>query len=323
MGLRVTYEEKTLDYDHRLTNARTGGNGEASLSNPLGAPAFPVIQPGNIQFQARRKRDETDISPKLSATYNWTREVMSYITVAQAFKSGGYNAQAINPARLEFEEENSVTYEAGLKSEFLSGAARFNLSTFQTEFSDLQVTAFDGVSFVVTNAATATVKGVEIDAMLITPWNLLFSLNGAYIDATYDSFPSGPCGAETGMDSCDLSGRRLSYAPRWNGTFSVAYDAQMFDWPVHLHWGLSMAYNSLMNFTEDLDPADVREANTQVRGRVGVRGIDDNWHVMLFGTNLTDSKVLAGNNDVPTFVGSHFGGRVPTTEFKLEFGLSF
>jgi hypothetical protein len=44
---------------------------------------------------------------------------------------------------------------------------------------------------------------------------------------------------------------------------------------------------------------------------------------MLFGTNLTDTEVLAGNNDVPTFVGSHFGGRVPTTDYQLEFGVKF
>ncbi|CAE7404991.1 fyuA [Symbiodinium microadriaticum] len=318
VGLRVTYEEKELSYDHRLINNRTGVEGEASVTNPLGSVAFPVIQTGNVQFQENRVREETDISPKISATYNWTDEVMTYVTIARGFKSGGFNAQAINPDQLEYEEEGSITYEGGLKSELLEGAARFNISAFHTEFSDLQITSFDGVSFVVTNAADATINGVEFEGMLITPWNLLFSMNGAWIDAKYDSFTTGPCGAETGETVCDLSGRPLTNAPEWNGTFNVAYDAQLFDWPVHLHAGLSAMYNSLTYFTVDLDPIDTREANTQLRGRVGVRGIDGNWHLMLFGTNLTDTEALAGNNDVPTFVGSHFGGRVPTTAFQLE-----
>ncbi len=323
LGLRVTEEEKQLDYTHALTNERTGGEGEATLSNPLGAVAFPVIQPGNQQFQTNRSRDESNVSPKLSLAYDWNEDVMSYVTVAKAFKSGGYNAQSFDPDRLEFEEESSTTYETGFKSQFLSGAARFNISAFLTDFEDLQVTAYDGVSFVVTNAATAKVKGVEFDAMLLTPWNILFSLTGAYIDAVYESFPTGPCLAEDSETVCDLSGRSLQYAPRKNATFTVGYDAALFDWPVRLHWALTAAYNDLTYYTVDLDPVDTRAPHTAYRGRIGIRDLDDKWHIMLFGTNLTDTEVLAGNNDVPTFVGSHFGGRVPTTDYQLEFGVKF
>ena len=323
LGLRVTEEEKQLHYIHTLTNERTGGTGEASLTNPLGAVAFPVIQPGNQQFVTERSRDESNISPKISLTYEWSTDVMNYVTVARAFKSGGWNAQAFDPARLEFEEETSTTYEAGFKSQFLSGAARFNVSAFLTDFDDLQVTAFDGVSFVVTNAATAKVQGVEFDAMLITPWHLLFSLNGTVTDAKYDSFPTGPCPAETSETVCDLSGASLQYAPRKSATFTVAYEDQLFDWPVRLQWALTAVYSDLTYYTVDLDPVDTREEHTSYRGRIGLLDMDGKWHVTLFGTNLSDTEVLAGNNDVPTFVGSHFGGRVPTTDFQLELGMKF
>ena len=44
---------------------------------------------------------------------------------------------------------------------------------------------------------------------------------------------------------------------------------------------------------------------------------------MMFVDNILDREALAGNNDVPTFVGSHFGGRIPPTSYEVEFRYVF
>ena len=343
VGARVSYEVKTVYLDQILRNLRTGGEGEVFNQNPddesldesnfdqsinlnntlgLGAITFPAIQGGTTQFNFVDEREETNISPKISIQYNWLEDVMTYVTVARGFKGGGYNAQALNITQVEYEEETSTTYEAGLKSQWLGGAARLNVSGFFSEFQDYQISAFNGVAFVVENAADVEITGVEYEALLITPWSILFGISGAWTEAIYTSFPGGPCQAEAVEDApCDLSGQTLPSVPEWAYTVNLGWEDQVLDLPVRAHVSGSGTYNSFTFRTTDLDPLDSRAEFFNIRAQVGLRSIDDTWSLMLRGENLTDNEIQAGSNDVAVFIGSHFGGRVPTTSYSLEFRL--
>ncbi|CAE7323337.1 viuA [Symbiodinium microadriaticum] len=337
VGLRGTWEEKVLDYDHVLLNNVTGQEGEFS-SNPLGTTAFPVIQSGNVQFAATRVKEETDVSPKISLTYQWDDDLMTYFTYARGFKSGGFNAQALNPGELEYDSELSDVFEVGMKSEFFDGMARFNLSAFYSDYQDLQTTAFNGTTFVVVNAATAEITGVEFEGMILPVEWLLVRFSGAWTDAIFSSFPTGPCPAEVdaefpnfvtntvGLTSpgvCDLTGERLTSAPEWVGNIDIAYDSQWFDWPFRTIAALSINYSSEQFNALDHDPFDVRPEAAIFRGRIGVRGLDDMWHLTVFGTNLTNVIDNYTSADVPTFVGSHFGTPRPEKAYTLELGIRF
>ncbi len=338
VGLRLGYEKKELFADHILTNfdptglGTGGGPGVEGNGNPIdtqgnpqenftpgGATTFPVIQGGNTDFTATREREEWNIAPKVSTQVNWTDDIMTYLTFAQGYKSGGFNAQPLNAGQLEYEEEISYAYEAGIKSEWLEGAARLNISAFYTKFDDIQVSAFNGVSFVVKNAASATIQGLEWEAMFVPFMGLFLTANGAFTDGTYDDFTEGPCSAESGEDApCDLTGRTLNNIPEVQVTLNATFDDQIFNLPFRVHAGWTAVYASESFLTRDLDPIDVRNAYWTHGARVGIRGLDENWHIMGFITNVLDVQELAGNNDVPTFRGSHFGGRIPTTEFEIE-----
>ncbi len=291
---------------------------------PGGATTFPVIQGGNTQFSDYRERKEFNVSLKGSTQVNWTDDLMTYITVAQGYKAGGFNAQPLNAEQLEYEEEKSIAYEAGFKSEWLDGAARLNISGFWTEFEDIQVSSFNGVSFVVSNAAAATIRGIEWEAMFVPVMGLYFTGNGAWTDASYDEFETGPCAAESGEDApCDLTGANLNNVPEWQTTLTVTFDEQLFDLPFRFHTGLSGIYASKTYLARDLDEADVRQGFWTLRGRVGVRGLEENWHVMVFFSNITEELQIAGSSDVPTFRGSHFGGRIPKGSMEIEARFQF
>ncbi len=336
-GIRGTTEEKELTYDHVLLNLITGQEGEVT-ANPLGASAFPVIQTGNVQFSAKRTRKETDVSPKLSLTYQWDDDVMTYFTYAKGFKSGGFNAQALNPGELEYESESSDVYEIGLKSTWLDGAARFNVSVFNSNYDDLQTTAFNGTTFVVVNAATAEITGVEFEGAIVPAEFLMISFSGSWTDAVFDSFPTGPCPAEAdaefpnfitnaaGLTSpgvCDLTGQRLVNVSEWVGNIDITYDQQFFNSPFRVVAAIGMNYATDLFNALDHDPIDVRAANAIFRGRIGVRDVEDRWHFTMFGTNLTNVKDLYTSADVPTFVGSHFGAQTPRQRFSAELGVRF
>lgn len=328
-GLRIGYEKKEIFVDHGLFNfdplgLGTGGGapvrGSLQEGTPGGVVSFPVIQSGNTSFIEERERTEFNIAPKVSTQVNWTDDFMTYITFAQGYKSGGFNAQPLNPDQLEYEEEISNAFEVGMKSEWLEGAARLNISAFYTKFDDIQVSAFDGVSFVVSNAASATIQGVEWEAMLVPFMGLFLTANGAFTEGTYDNFTTGPCSVEDVEQDppCDLTGEKLNNIPEVQVTLNATFDDQIFNLPFRVHAGWTAVYASEVHLARDLDPLDVRGAYWTHGARVGIRGLDENWHIMGFVTNVLDVKELAGNNDVPTFTGSHFGGRIPTTEFEIE-----
>ena len=335
-GGRLNYEQKELAVDHRLVNHRTGQQGNAVLGgglpglgygpgpNPGGAIIFPVIIAGETQFSAQRSRHDFNFIPKISSQYDIGDAAMAFGSIARGYKSGGYNAQPVNDQQLEFDEEDALTYELGFKSEWLGGAARFNLSVFRTEFDGLQVATFNGVSYVVGNAASATIQGVEYEAQMLLPYSLLLGLNGAFTDAKYDEFISAPCAAEeTSAPPCNLSGQRLRLAPKLKTTLTAGWQHSLAQWPLIASAGITASYTDDVALATDLDPIDIRRAGTTFGLQLGIKSSNENWRVTLFGDNIGNHQSLAGAQDTPGFRGTHFGGAYPQASYELEIGLSF
>ena len=339
LGGRLNYEKKILDVAHRLLNNRTGQDGNAILSgsqglpgvgfgigdSPLGSVIFPVIIAGDTQFQAHRERQDVNLIPKLSAQFDFRDDAMAYASVARGYKSGGFNAQPVNDEQLEFDEEDALTYEIGIKSELLGRAARLNVSLFRTDFDGLQVATFNGFAYVVGNAASATIQGVEFEGVLLTPYGVLLGLNGAFTQAEYDDFSSAPCAAEeTGTPPCDLGGQRLRLAPELKTTFTAGWEGSPWRWPVVATAGITASYTSDVPLATDLDPIDYRVPGTTYGVRLGLKSSSgDGWRVTLFGDNVTGHESLAGAQDAPAYRGTHFGGAFPGPSYELEVGYSF
>lgn len=338
LGARLNTEKKSLTAIHRLINNRTGIEGASASSGSAGIPGlgfglggtpggsiiFPVILAGDTPFVAERERKDKNLIPKASVQYRFDDDVMAYASFARGYKSGGFNAQPVNTEQLSFDEEDAKTYELGLKSEWLGGAARFNITGFYTDFDGLQVAAFNGISYVVSNAASATIQGIEYEAMLVPAAGFLLSLNGAYTDAQYNDFNRAPCTAEnTNPPPCDLSGEGLRLVPEVKTTLTAGYEDQIFNLPFITRLGITASYSSEVDLATDLDPIDIREAGTTYGLQVGIRSINDRWHIMLFGDNITGREYLAGAQDAPAFRGSHFGGAYPDASYELELGLRF
>ncbi len=338
LGARLNAEKKQLTAIHRLINNRTGVEGASATSGAAGLPGvgfglggtpggsviFPVILAGDTPFVAQRQRKDKNLIPKASLQYRFDDDAMAYASYARGYKSGGFNAQPVNESQLSFDEEDAKTYELGLKSEWLGGAARFNVAGFYTDFDGLQVAAFNGISYVVSNAASATIKGIEFETMLVPAAGFLLGLNGAYTDAQYDEFSRAPCTAEdTSPPPCSLSGKGLRLVPEFKATFTGGYEDQFLDLPFITRIGISASYSSEVDLATDLDPIDIREAGTTVGLQFGIRSLSDSWHIMLFGDNITGREYLAGAQDTPAFRGSHFGGAYPDASYELELGLRF
>lgn len=310
-GLRVSYEEKTVNMVHTVEGVG-------------GAPAiiFPAVNSAE-NYTSNLTRSEWDISPKASIKYDWDDETMLYATYARGFKGGGFNEASYVAADLEFEAEVADTFEAGVKARLLDGGMTANIGLFWTKFDNLQVAIFNGTQFIVGNAAKATTRGVEWDVAYLPLEDLMLTFNGGFTDASYDSFPDGPCTAESGENACDLGGKELARAPKWNGNLGAQWGIPLGNLPFGLFLATDLLYQGDTFLTSDLDPRDFQEAYVQWNAGLGVKDVDGAWQFTVFGRNLTDEIILIEASDVPVFTGSHWGlidqGRTVRAEFRVNF----
>ncbi|NKF23536.1 TonB-dependent receptor [Solimonas marina] len=320
-GARYTVEIKKLDFSNEIYNDTTGGTGVVSAGNPTGAVIIPVIQQGAEDFSQTASRRETDFSPKFSAQYYFTDHVNVYATFAKGFKSGGYNAQALNAQQLEYGPESSLTYEAGLRSKVLGGALRFNLSGFYTDYRNLQISSPTGVGFTVGNVPKAHTSGVELDAGLALSRWLILNGTGAYTVAAYDDFKSGPCPTTMPNGSiCDLTGRTMPYVPRWSWTQNVVTHVPVFgDYSLE---GVFTAVYSTSQYTQtNLDPVDRRPAGFMLRAGLGLADAERRYALTFFVDNIANRAMPAASTAIATFSQSHYAGVMPLRTYELKFKL--
>ena len=71
-----------------------------------------------------------------------------------------------------------------------------NWALFDSEYKDQQVSTFVGLGFVVTNAASTNIKGLEVDVNWQATEKLKLGLNFALMDGEYGGFPGAGCTAE-------------------------------------------------------------------------------------------------------------------------------
>ncbi len=107
-----------------------------------------------------------------------------------------------------------------MKGQFLDNRIRLNLAGFYYDYKDKieGVLTIDPVTMVgigsLTNAAAASVKGVEVEAQAFLSDALLVDLAVGYQDAQYDKFLTADPSNQA-LGNQDLSGNQLSMAPKW------------------------------------------------------------------------------------------------------------
>jgi len=249
------------------------------------------------------KRTESEISPKVSVLWRATDDINVYATYARGFKSGGFNTQALNASQIEFEPEESTTFELGMKANFLDGVGRVNVGLFRTEFENLQTFIFNGLAPIVGNAAASVSQGVEIEGGAVLPLGFFIGGSASFLDAFYSEYQDGPCKAgQSGF--CDLTDERLG-APRYQLTAIVDYTTALFDWPVELVVGGDLYIQGKQYLQSDLDELDAQNAYYRVNFRAALKSIDGWWNISPFLRNAFDKTVKIRSLDVPFFNGSH------------------
>jgi len=138
---------------------------------------------------------------------------MTYVSATRGFKSGGFNLSSTQPGR-GLAPEWAWNYEGGVKTTLMKGRARINLAAFHMDYTNLQVQAPIGIGvFDISNAASATIRGLEVEPSSRIGGGLEAGGHLAWLDATYVRYVAVGGGGVTG----DVAGNRLNNAPEWSG----------------------------------------------------------------------------------------------------------
>jgi iron complex outermembrane receptor protein len=226
-GIRYTADEK----------ARYGFTATCSVDINCAAP-------GDILTPNRADRKYKKTTWKVGVDYNVTPATMLYGTVSTGYKAGGFNdgceagtfAGCTLPAStLYYQPETLTAYEIGAKTALFDRRLRLNLSIFHYDYNNLQLTQVGpfcagGTNCTqTTNAASAKIDGVEVEAnaSLTQHDKLDFSLS--YLNARYGTFyPNSVL-----YPTLNLQGTKLDRSPSLtlmggiNHTFPLANGAEV------------------------------------------------------------------------------------------------
>ena len=179
-------------------------------------PGVPLVA---VPFAVDNSAVYESFDPRIVATYKFTPDINVYASYSTGFKSGGfqYVPFAAAQANVLFKPEDIKTYEIGFKSELLDRAVRFNVAAFHYDYRNLQVSRIvdlggGAAASLISNAASSTINGVDVEVLLRPSRNFDVSITYGYLDAKYDAYFTNAAGIDP-TPATDLSGRKLVRAP--------------------------------------------------------------------------------------------------------------
>ncbi len=255
-------------------------------------------------------RIEHDLSPKVGFKWMPSKNVNAYLTWAQGYKSGGFNALPLTPRNLEYDAELAEGVEAGVKfrGDLFGTPVRGSLALYSTDFDDLQVSTFRNGSFVILNAARARSRGVEAEAFWIPMRGTGLQASVGYADARYRSYPDAPARSDSGEQTQDLGGRPLAFAPRWTANLAPSLSLLLSE-AFLTTFVINASFRDKRFLDLDDDPRKQQAATTVLDFRVILQGNDTPWTLALVGHNLTDETISDQAISQPLAPGNFVGTR--------------
>ncbi len=266
--------------------------GRAAGGGPYGVgvavvPGTPCTNLGllNSDGSISPKRSKGDgITWRANASYKISPDHLVYATASTGFRPGGVNrAGTADP----FGADKLYNYEIGTKNTFMDRRVTLNLTIFQEDWKDVQVSyqqpGASGVALI-GNVGSARSRGIEGDVAFRPSPDFTLTAAGAYVDAKlraafipYGTYVAAPAGT------------RLPLTARFKGNVTGRYEWDVGEARGHVQ--LNGAYTGKR--TPVITVADARKTGDlpgffQLDGTIGA--VVGNMSFELFARNLTDAR---------------------------------
>lgn len=298
-------------------------------------PGAP-FQAGSPEFIFYQTRADDSLDPSIRLLYAVTDDINVYAAYSTGSKPGGLKANdgalgavlrsrsadflqqyvgqsVVSVADLntglvlaqgngvfDFEDENAENFEIGTKMVLADGTVTLNAAAFSMKFDNLQTSSYDGTRFIIGNAASADVTGLELEGQWLATENLRLTGAASFIDATYDEFLNAQCpiGSDGQKEdsACvdgqgDLSGRQIERSPEVELNLGGEWTS-MITPGLRLTAAADGYYSSAYFVRQDFDPLGKQDAFTKINARIALGAEDDRWQIALVGRNITDELTI-------------------------------
>jgi iron complex outermembrane receptor protein len=317
----AVFAEWTYDLTDKLSVTAGARYNEDEFSNAQFTPRTPVAiecctPQLNVDTNGGPARPGTalgdkwtNIAPRLSFQYQWTSDIMTYVTYSEGFNQGGVNN--VNGLAIGFDPETLTNYELGWRSDLFDRRLRFNASVFFGEYEEIQVSEEIIPRFpTTTNAGKAEVKGIEIEGLVLVTDNFTINYGLGWLDSEY---------TDLGTSTAIPLGARFPYAPESSYSIGAQYDLELATG--------GLTFRADYGWQDDVDTAaDIQKSVIPAYGllsaRVMYQAPGGKWDVSLFGSNLTDEYYRINGFYIPTDQMDN-GTLGRPREWGLTFGFRF
>ena len=279
-------------------------------SNDLLGLDSPKTQAQAIGSSAHDQRF-SKLSPQLVLSFTpqaSSGQDLWYLSATEGFKSGGANSLSTRPG---FKPEKIMSIETGYKYSYQDLALQ--IAAFHYDYRDLQVITYEGGATTITNAASASLQGLDFNLRWSPARNWQYQLGAAYLDAHYEQFITSQAGAPT-----DVSGNPMPFAPQLDLNQSVSVQLAQ-------HWQLSLYhhYQSRTYFSQFADNTISAPSRHLFDLRV-TRTLDPHWELATGVYNLTDKNYyqnltrFTSTSPVSVPAGNALGVTAPGRQWLIE-----
>lgn len=239
---------------------------------------------------------ETGFNPRFNASFRITPEHMVFAEAAKGFRYGGVNQpapavfcgaalaeQGLTSSPITFGSDRLWNYSVGSKNTFFNRRLTFNATGFYIDWSDVQTR--NNLScgyYFIQNQGKLRSKGLEIETAFKLTNNWTISGNYSYTDSKANgSIPNA--GA--------VDGDRAPYFPAHILNLGTDLALPVADHTVLVHMDYTYRSHTFTRFNQNA--LDAREIPSQNIINASLMYDLGNVQVGIFGTNLTDDKIVS------------------------------
>jgi|GEM_PF-500731 len=241
---------------------------------------------------------------KVAAEWDMGDDAMVYAGVSTGYLSGG-----VNNSGSTFDEQESESYEVGLKSRFAEDTVQLNLAIYRQELTNLttQIAFVNAAGAFITetvNGGSVTTNGAEVELTWLPTDQWTVNAGISIMDAEHKVFfinngwqqAFGVTAPSPAENLIDLRGTAPPWSPDVTLSLSAGYDWDLGDMGT-LRPFMQFYYSSDYN-TDDLVTyfTQVQESYSKTDFRLFWSSADGRFGAQAYVENIEDEAVLARTN---------------------------
>jgi iron complex outermembrane recepter protein len=297
---------------------------------------FKIATPTGDAAALPKSYDDSAPTGRLGIRHKFSDDVMGYAQYARGYRSSTFNGSALNPVDFNVADPEYLdSFEVGLKSQLLEKRLQINSSAFYYSYTDQQfVNAISLVQSQMVNAGKSRLYGLEVESIAQVTENFSATVGIALLQTEYTELelsripiagqvcPPSLNPAVPPLCKYDLAGNELIEAPDFSLNMALDYSLPVAGGRIGFH--VDSVYMTSMYYTpwNDLPPSNlsVTPSQWEANARIGYRPADGNFEIALWGKNLNENDVAAGQvgADQATFY-----QRFTVSPYPRRYGVEF